>query len=213
MLSRIASILAVAMANYDIKATSAFMPPATIQQANTKIVKAPSFALYYHPEQLPPYNSNTNNLMNNEYYDVDLDLDMATQDVSRAYERGVECANNFGMCDIDEVLDLSEELDGYLDCYVGDNPHDCQEEVDDRQDLAEALLVQAEMREDQEQQSFMQVGEGGYRYDTMNGGVGGGGAGAAANANGNASDSLPRASVWRDSNEQFVWGDESSMGV
>jgi len=79
--------------------------------------------------------------------------------------------------------------------------------------LAEALLVQAEMREDQEQQSFMQVGEGGYRYDTMNGGVGGGGAGAAANANGNASDSLPRASVWRDSNEQFVWGDESSMGV
>ena len=108
MLSRIASILAVAMANYDIKATSAFMPPATIQQANTKIVKAPSFALYYHPEQLPPYNSNTNNLMNNEYYDVDLDLDMATQDVSRAYERGVECANNFGMCDIDEVLDLSE---------------------------------------------------------------------------------------------------------
>lgn len=79
--------------------------------------------------------------------------------------------------------------------------------------MAEALLVQAEMREDQEQQSFMQGGEGGYRYDAMNGGGGGGGAGPAASANGNASDSLPRASVWRDSNEQFVWGDESSMGV
>jgi len=107
MLSRIAFILTVAMANIDIKA-SAFMPAATIQHTNTKIVKSPSFVLYYHPEQLPPYNSNTNDLMNNEYYDVDLDLDMATQDVSRAYERGVECANNFGMCDIDEVLDLSE---------------------------------------------------------------------------------------------------------
>jgi len=27
-------------------------------------------------------------------------------------------------------VSLSTELDGYLDCYVGDNPHDCQVEVD-----------------------------------------------------------------------------------
>ncbi len=29
-------------------------------------------------------------------------------DISGAYQRAVDCANNFGMCDIDELLDLSE---------------------------------------------------------------------------------------------------------
>lgn len=114
MLSRIIlSIIAFATANYDILSASAFIPTATIQQqqqhavSNTKIVKSPSVALHYHPEQPPLYNSNNDPMkMNNEYYD--LDLEMATQDVSRAYERGVECANNFGLCEIDEVLDLSE---------------------------------------------------------------------------------------------------------
>ncbi len=75
--------------------------------------------------------------------------------------------------------------------------------------MAEVLLVQAEMREDQEQQSYMQGGDGGYRYDAVNSG----GGGSADNGNSNVNDSLPRTSVWRSSNEQFVWGDESSMGV
>lgn len=79
----------------------------------------------------------------------------------------------------------------------------------DRQDLAEALLVQAEMREDQEQQSYMQGGEGGY--PSMNGG--GGGRGPIENGNNSVNESLPRTSVWRNGNEQFGWGDDSSMGV
>ena len=29
-------------------------------------------------------------------------------DISLAYDRALDCANNFGMCDIDELLDLSE---------------------------------------------------------------------------------------------------------
>ena len=109
----IISIIAFATANDDILSASAFIPTATIQQqqrhavSNTKVVKSPSVALHYHPEQPPLYNGNNDPMkMNNEYYD--LDLEIATQEVSRAYERGVECANNFGLCEIDEVLDLSE---------------------------------------------------------------------------------------------------------
>ena len=99
MIKRIASIFAVvATANHDIKAISAFLPAMT--------TTIPSSALNYHPEQAPPYLGNDNSPINDEYYDLDLEL--VTQDVSRAYERGVECANNFGLCDIDEVLDLSE---------------------------------------------------------------------------------------------------------
>ena len=101
MINRIASIFAVvATANHDIKAISAFIP------ATTTTTTIPSSALYYHPEQPLPYLGNDNGPINDEYYDLDLEL--VTQDVSRAYERGVECVNNFGLCEIDEVLDLSE---------------------------------------------------------------------------------------------------------
>mmetsp|Transcript_24269 Transcript_24269/g.41530 ORF Transcript_24269/g.41530 Transcript_24269/m.41530 type:complete len:142 (-) Transcript_24269:244-669(-) len=63
------------------------------------------------------------------------------------YDRALDCANNFGLCGIDELLDLSEELDEYLGCYVEHGPEECEKEIDERQDLSEALLVQGEMLE------------------------------------------------------------------
>lgn len=65
----------------------------------------------------------------------------------QTYDRALDCANNFGLCNIDELLDLSEELDEYRGCYVENGPEACESEINDRQDLAEALLVQSEMME------------------------------------------------------------------
>lgn len=46
------------------------------------------------------------------------------------YDRALDCVNNFGMCEIDELLDLSEELDEYMDsCYVEDGPEACENEI------------------------------------------------------------------------------------
>ncbi|KAL7543371.1 hypothetical protein ACHAXR_012718 [Thalassiosira sp. AJA248-18] len=63
------------------------------------------------------------------------------------HDRALDCVNNFGMCDIDELLYLSEELDEYLGCHVEDGPEECDKEIDERQALSEALLVQGEMME------------------------------------------------------------------
>ena len=102
---RLVSILAIAMAiaNTGIPSTWAFVPTSTTYRNQhhhaTNNIMASSFLLYFHPEQqqLPP---NYNPLNNN--------FELETQELSRVYDRGAECANNFGMCDVDEVLDLSE---------------------------------------------------------------------------------------------------------
>jgi hypothetical protein len=50
--------------------------------------------------------------------------------LAMTYDRALDCVNNFGMCDIDELLDLSEELDEYMDsCYVEDGPEACENEI------------------------------------------------------------------------------------
>ena len=50
--------------------------------------------------------------------------------LAATYDRALDCANNFGMCEIDELLDLSEELDEYMDsCYVEDGPEACENEI------------------------------------------------------------------------------------
>jgi hypothetical protein len=50
--------------------------------------------------------------------------------LAATYDRALDCANNFGMCEIDELLDLSEELDEYMDsCYVEDGPEACEDEI------------------------------------------------------------------------------------
>eukprot|EP00584_Thalassiosira_punctigera_P020174 CAMPEP_0172549518 /NCGR_PEP_ID=MMETSP1067-20121228/18578_1 /TAXON_ID=265564 ORGANISM="Thalassiosira punctigera, Strain Tpunct2005C2" /NCGR_SAMPLE_ID=MMETSP1067 /ASSEMBLY_ACC=CAM_ASM_000444 /LENGTH=154 /DNA_ID=CAMNT_0013336911 /DNA_START=82 /DNA_END=546 /DNA_ORIENTATION=- len=105
------------------------------------------------------------------------------------YGRAVDCANNFGMCSIDELLDLSEELDEFLGCYVEHHPEACEEEIDDRQELSEALLVQGEMME---HEKYIQAGNNIFPYD------------AAAESPMNDSDSSsPHTSVWTQDDEPF----------
>eukprot|EP00578_Thalassiosira_sp_NH16_P012053 CAMPEP_0181112060 /NCGR_PEP_ID=MMETSP1071-20121207/19613_1 /TAXON_ID=35127 /ORGANISM="Thalassiosira sp., Strain NH16" /LENGTH=177 /DNA_ID=CAMNT_0023196007 /DNA_START=113 /DNA_END=646 /DNA_ORIENTATION=- len=116
-----------------------------------------------------------------------------TGDISGAYDRAADCANNFGMCDIDELLDLSEELDEYLGCFVEDGPEACEKEIDDRQDLSEALLVQGEMRE---HQRYVQDGNI-FAYEE-NGLVN------------NMDNSNPQPSAWREEGE-FQWGGDNSL--
>ena len=51
-------------------------------------------------------------------------------DLAMTYDRAFDCVTNFGMCDIDELIDLSEELDEYMDiCYVEDGPEACENEI------------------------------------------------------------------------------------
>lgn len=51
-------------------------------------------------------------------------------DLAMTYDRALDCVNNFGMCEIDELLDLSEELDEYMDsCFVEDGPEACENEI------------------------------------------------------------------------------------
>merc|ERR1719237_680829 len=86
-------------------------------------------------------------------------------------QRALDCANHYGLCAIDELVDLSEELDAFLECNlenggpeweVSGEPYHapvdilseellqqeaCEEEIVDRQYLSEALLQQGERLE------------------------------------------------------------------
>merc|ERR1711982_141760 len=90
-------------------------------------------------------------------------------------QRALDCANHYGLCAIDELIDLSEELDAFLECNLENGgpewggvtrnvpgepypPIDilseelllqeaCEEEIVDRQYLSEALLQQGERLE------------------------------------------------------------------
>lgn len=63
------------------------------------------------------------------------------------FEKAVDCAQNYGMCDVDELLNLAKELDQYNECYYESEPEACQKEIDDRHDLVDALLLQGEMQQ------------------------------------------------------------------
>mmetsp|Transcript_12594 Transcript_12594/g.30737 ORF Transcript_12594/g.30737 Transcript_12594/m.30737 type:complete len:141 (+) Transcript_12594:137-559(+) len=66
---------------------------------------------------------------------------------STAFDRAVDCANRYGMCDVDELLQLSEELEKFQGCFYETDAETCTKEIDDRKDLADALLMQGELRE------------------------------------------------------------------
>eukprot|EP00985_Skeletonema_marinoi_P011754 scaffold5581_cov156-Skeletonema_marinoi.AAC.23 len=63
------------------------------------------------------------------------------------FEKAVECAQNYGMCDVDELLNLAEQLDQYNGCYYEDEAEACQKEIDDRHDLVDVLLLQTELQQ------------------------------------------------------------------
>ncbi|KAL7499478.1 hypothetical protein ACHAWT_007759, partial [Skeletonema menzelii] len=63
------------------------------------------------------------------------------------FEKAVDCAQNYGMCNVDELLNLAEELEQYNGCYYEDGAEACQKEIDDRHDLADLLLLQTELQQ------------------------------------------------------------------
>ena len=51
-------------------------------------------------------------------------------DLAMTYDHALDCANNFGMCEIDELLNLSEGLNECADgCYIEDGPEACEDEI------------------------------------------------------------------------------------
>ena len=64
------------------------------------------------------------------------------------FERAVQCSGQFGLCDIDELQKLADQLEQYQGCFFEDK-HDnwlCEKEEADRSDVAEVLRLQAELR-------------------------------------------------------------------
>jgi len=47
----------------------------------------------------------------------------------QTFERAVECAQNYGLCDIEELLSLSSELDQFQGCFYEDDEEACDKEI------------------------------------------------------------------------------------
>ena len=88
---RLASVLALALIG-GLQSASAFVP--TTSASNN--ARGQSTSLDYYPD---------NTFLN---YQQGGDFPEPQHDIALAYDRAMDCANNFGMCDIDELLDLSE---------------------------------------------------------------------------------------------------------
>lgn len=96
---RLASVLALAVAG-GIPSVVAFSP--MIRAA--KIAGGQTTSLNYYPDETSLMNPNyqqQGGVGGGGFPDTQ-------HDISLAYDRALDCANNFGMCDIDELLDLSE---------------------------------------------------------------------------------------------------------
>lgn len=61
------------------------------------------------------------------------------------FDRAVYCANALGMCDVNEMMELADELEQFQGCFFEENAHDCEKEKMDRQDVAELLSLEAEV--------------------------------------------------------------------
>uniref|UniRef100_A0A7S4JFN5 Uncharacterized protein n=1 Tax=Odontella aurita TaxID=265563 RepID=A0A7S4JFN5_9STRA len=63
------------------------------------------------------------------------------------FERAVECAENFGYCNLDELENLAGELEAFQGSFFehGEEVME-QKEVGDRKDVAEVLKMQSELR-------------------------------------------------------------------
>lgn len=62
------------------------------------------------------------------------------------FERAVECGENYGLCSVEELLDLADELESFQDqAFYEDNEALQDREVKDRKDLAEILRMEAKL--------------------------------------------------------------------
>eukprot|EP00977_Amphora_coffeiformis_P023311 scaffold12976_cov197-Amphora_coffeaeformis.AAC.10 len=62
--------------------------------------------------------------------------------------RSVDCASKFGHCDVTELHELADKIEaGSDECtFEGKNKDLCDKEIQDRKDVAELLLLQAELQ-------------------------------------------------------------------
>lgn len=64
------------------------------------------------------------------------------------FDRAVACANNPGLCNVDELLNLAQELETYEGCFFEEyESEECEQEKKDRVALAEFLFAEAEVQE------------------------------------------------------------------
>lgn len=65
------------------------------------------------------------------------------------FEKAVECAENFGYCDLEELEQLAEELESFNGNFFEhdeNHPQLMTKEIEDRKDVAEILRLQEELR-------------------------------------------------------------------
>jgi superfamily I DNA/RNA helicase len=61
------------------------------------------------------------------------------------FERAVECGERYGLCNVDELERLAEELETYQGSFFEKTQELQEKEIQDRKDLAEVLHLQAEL--------------------------------------------------------------------
>mmetsp|Transcript_34261 Transcript_34261/g.50372 ORF Transcript_34261/g.50372 Transcript_34261/m.50372 type:complete len:151 (-) Transcript_34261:253-705(-) len=61
------------------------------------------------------------------------------------FYRAVECAEN-GLCEVDELLSLADDLDQLNECVYEEGEGACEKEIQDRHDVAEILRMRSELR-------------------------------------------------------------------
>jgi hypothetical protein len=61
------------------------------------------------------------------------------------FGRAVECSEKYGLCNVDELLELAEELDSYQGCFFEDKEFLQEKEIKDRSDVADILRLEAEL--------------------------------------------------------------------
>lgn len=65
------------------------------------------------------------------------------------FEKAVECAENFGYCDLEEMEQLADELESFNGNFFehdDNNPQLMEKEIADRKDVVEILRLQEELR-------------------------------------------------------------------
>merc|ERR1719350_886285 len=62
------------------------------------------------------------------------------------FGRAVECAENFGLCDVDEMTNLADQLMSFEGCIFEEGVEMCEKEEQDRRDVAETLQLGVELQ-------------------------------------------------------------------
>ena len=66
------------------------------------------------------------------------------------FERAVECGSNYELCDVEELNELVEELESYQGSFFEADEQLQAKEIQDREDLADVLRLEAELKLRQE---------------------------------------------------------------